>query len=147
MTTPSCKNSNYQVSKPLPYSVGSTGNKTISGMTNSSTSESPLPCLHSAAIEKGDDCFTFSKKNHVSTFSLLYENGLQAYCSHFPAEGKLCLPETCELYEVKKGDTCFNIVQTHNFKFSQTQLMSWNPNINRGCSNLEQLEKFWICTR
>ena len=38
-------------------------------------------------------------------------------------------------------------MHTHRRKFSQTQLISWNPNINRGCSNLGQLTGTWICIR
>lgn len=88
-----------------------------------------------------------SKNYNVSTFSLLYKNSLQAYCSDFPVPGKVCLPQSCDIYEIKKGDTCFDIVHANGYKFSQTQLMSWNPNINRGCSNLAQLEKSLICIR
>ena len=153
----SCKLSNYPISKPIPYSVGIKGgwplisnvsiSYNLSSSTGSSAANAMKTCQNEVAIEKGDDCFAISESNSVSTFSLLYENGLAGYCSNFPKQGKLCLPKTCAIYQVKKGDSCFGIVHANNYKFSQTQLISWNPNINRGCSNLEQLEKSYICIR
>ena len=152
-----CKISNYSILKPIPYSIGTkSGQPAISNVSvsynlSSNTLSSPTNvmkiCQDEIAVENGDDCFAISKSNNVSTFSLLYENGLAGYCSNFPKQGKLCLPKTCEIYQVKKGDSCFSIAHANNYKFSKTQLMSWNPNINRGCSNLEQLEKTYICIR
>ena len=152
-----CKLSNYPILKPIPYALGTkSGQPAISNVSvsynSSSNTVSSSPnlmriCQNEVAVEEGDDCFTISKSNNVSTFSLLYENGLAGYCSNFPKQGKLCLPKTCAIYQVKKGDSCFSIAHANNYKFSQTQLMSWNPNINRGCSNLGQLEKTYICIR
>lgn len=153
----SCKLSNYSIPKPIPYSIGTKDGKpansnisasyNLASSTGSSTSNAMKSCQTQTAVEQGDDCFAISKSNNVSTFSLLYENGLAGYCSNFPKQGKLCLPKTCTIYEVKKGDSCFSIVNANDYKFSQTQLMSWNPNINRGCNNLEQLERSYICIR
>ena len=152
-----CNLSSYPILKPIPYSIGiksgqpAISNVSVSYNVSSNTLSSPTNmteiCQDAVAIENGDDCFAISKSNNVSTFSLLYENSLAGYCSNFPKQGKLCLPKSCEIYQVKKGDSCFSIAYANNYKFSQTQLMSWNPNINRGCSNLEQLEKTYICIR
>lgn len=152
-----CKLSNYPISKPISYSIGTKdGQPAISNVSASyklskTTGPSALnavkTCQNEAAVDKGDHYYAISKNNNVSTFSLSYENGLEGYCSNFPKEGKLFLPQTCTIYQVKKGDSCFSIVHANNYKFSQTQLMSWNSNINRGCSNLEQLEDSYICIR
>lgn len=150
----SCRLFNYPILKPIPYSIGTKGGQpaisNLSASYNFSGSSTLNPikvCQSEVVVEKEDDCFAISRSNNVSTFSLLYENGLAGYCSDFPKQGKLCLPKTCAIYQVKKGDSCFSIVHANNYSFSQTQLMSWNPNINRGCSNLEQLEKSYICIR
>lgn len=82
----------------------------------------------------------------MSTFDLLYKNGLEGYCSNFPSAGKrLCLPHQCAIYTVQKNDTCWGITQAYNNTFSISQLVSWNANLNRACSNVDQLVGMQIC--
>lgn len=82
----------------------------------------------------------------MSTFDLLYENGLEGYCSNFPAAGKkLCLPHQCDIYTVQTNDTCYEITQSRSNAFSISQLVSWNANLNRDCSNINQLLGMQIC--
>jgi hypothetical protein len=84
----------------------------------------------------------------VSTAMLRYENGLTADCSNFPNVGdSLCIPETCKIYTVKVNDTCYGISEAYNATFTVTQLISWNPDINRDCSNLEAITGTLICIR
>ena len=97
-------------------------------------------------MKDGDDCNKISLAQNVSTSDLLYQNGLEGYCANFPKAGqKLCLPPECNVYTVKKNDTCWGITQAHNNAMSISQLVSWNANLNRDCSNIEQYVGMQIC--
>lgn len=64
----------------------------------------------------------------------------------FPSAGNsVCIPEACAIYTIQENDTCYSIVQANNYTFTVTQLISWNGNINRDCSNLDQLVASQIC--
>ena len=150
----SCKLNEQPIPEPSSYTLdcnnSTSSNISTPSVATSADANSTLNgpgCDQSLAIKAGDDCYKISSANNISTFSLLDENNLAAYCSEFPLNGTLCMPQTCAVYEVKKGDSCFGIAHAHSHRFTQTQLMSWNPNINRGCSNLRQLEKSYICVR
>lgn len=79
---------------------------------------------------------------------LRYKNGLTADCSKFPKVGtSLCIPATCDIYTLQANETCYNISQAHNASFTVTQLISWNPDINRDCSNLEAIVGTHLCVR
>ncbi|KAJ5976984.1 hypothetical protein N7501_000326, partial [Penicillium viridicatum] len=89
-----------------------------------------------------------SKTNYPVTSPpvLLYKNNLPAYCVGFPSAGtSLCIPETCDIYTVQWDDTCYSIMVAHDCAFTVTQLISWNPNLNRECSNMNQLVGSQIC--
>ncbi|KAL7789492.1 hypothetical protein V8C37DRAFT_211447 [Trichoderma ceciliae] len=97
-------------------------------------------------IKADDTCQSISKSQKVATFYLMQANNLPEYCSQLPTAGStLCIPQSCNLYTVAANDNCYGIVQVHNATFSVTQLISWNPNINRQCSNLNQLVGYQIC--
>ena len=97
-------------------------------------------------MEDGDDCNKISLSQNVSTSDLLYQNGLEGYCTNFPKSGqKLCLPPECDVYTVQKNDTCWGITQANNNAMSIAQLVSWNANLNRDCSNIEQYVGMQIC--
>jgi hypothetical protein len=84
----------------------------------------------------------------VATFYLMQANNLPGYCSELPEAGSsLCIPQSCDLYTVAANDTCYGIVQQYSGDFSISQLIAWNPNINRECLNLDQLEGYQICVR
>lgn len=145
-----CDTSNYTIFKPTLYPVGGSSNISISYNLSGSVSlktDSMSTCQNIVAVDGDSDCYKLSSWNNVSTFSLLYENNLEAYCSNFPKSGRLCLPQTCSVYQVQKNDTCSSIIQKHHSSFTATQLKSWNPNINKPCSNLGQLENSYICIR
>ena len=103
-------------------------------------------CTPDYTITAGDTCNTISLAHNVSTFDLLYNNGLESYCANFPSAGhKLCLPHACEIYTVQSNDSCHRIVQAHHNAFTISQMVSWNININRDCSNMDQLVGSQIC--
>nr|OQO19694.1 hypothetical protein B0A51_12067 [Rachicladosporium sp. CCFEE 5018] len=57
----------------------------------------------------------------------------------YSAGANLCMPHTCDIYTVKANDTCYGISQAYDNAFTNSQLISWNIDINRGCDNLELL--------
>jgi hypothetical protein len=76
----------------------------------------------------------------------MYANNLPGYCSDFPGPGaKLCIPHRCDTYTVQANDTCYGIADKYKNAFTVTQLTSWNPNINRACTNLNMIEGYEIC--
>ena len=45
-----------------------------------------------------------------------------------------CLPQSCEVYLVQPGDTCWSIANTYGLTFSL--FSGYNPTINSQCTNL-----------
>lgn len=116
-------------------------------MTTSTPPASTPSCAATVTVGPGDTCYSISIAHNVSTFELLYNNGLEAYCSNFPTAGtKLCLPPQCSVYTVRANDSCWGIAAANHNAFTISQLISWNGNMNRGCSNLDQLVGSQICT-
>lgn len=145
VSTSRCQAPNYSFTSPAPYTASQTAAATSA--TSSPTATSAVSsCPTSYTIQAGDSCNTISIAHNVSTFDLLYKNGLEGYCSHFPAAGKeLCLPDQCEIYTVQENNTCYQITQASKNAFSISQLVSWNPNLNRDCSNIGQMVGMQIC--
>ena len=137
-TTKSCGSTGYAYTSPTPVA--------LNGTATSSTTATATPCADTYTILAGDNCNTIAKAQNVSTFSLLYENNLEAYCADFPAVGtSICLPVQCNVYTVAVNDTCRSIIASVPGDITLTQLSSWNPNINIGCGNLGQLVDTEIC--
>jgi len=134
----SCHAANYPVTSPPSNSLNSTA-------TATTTSAPPeKSCCSNYTIEAGDDCHKISNAQRVSTNDLLYLNNLQGGCANFPEPGRtLCMPRTCEVYTVRANDTCSKITNSGNL--TNTQLIAWNVDINRGCNNLDQLVGMQIC--
>lgn len=127
---------------PTPVALNDTVNATQSSAPVSTTSAS---CSDTYRIQAGDDCHKISLAHNVSTYFLTHYNELQAYCEDFPTSGEICLPEPCEIYTVKKNDTCYSIAKSQPSFVTITQLLSWNPNINKLCRNLDQFVGDQIC--
>ncbi|CAI7636891.1 unnamed protein product [Penicillium crustosum] len=148
--TSSCSKTKYSVTSPPVYTVVHPATASISiASTVSSVSSSAIPtvnCAEDYTIQAGDTCYSISTKFNSSTHALHYGNDLPAYCVSFPSPGtSLCIPETCGIYTVQWGDTCYSIMVAYDYAFTVTQLISWNPNLNRGCSNINQLVGSQIC--
>jgi hypothetical protein len=64
-------------------------------------------------LQPGDDCNSVAKSMGVSTYSMLYSNGLNIYCQNFDAAvskgAKLCIPPICKLYKWDSFDTCNDV--------------------------------------
>ncbi|PHH89144.1 hypothetical protein CDD83_6595 [Cordyceps sp. RAO-2017] len=138
--TSSCGVTDYPIISPTPYTVSRTATTTS---PSASASES---CASRYNAKEGDDCLSVSKSQRVSTAMLRFQNGIAADCSNFPEAGtSLCIPESCEPYTLLANETCRGISEAHNASFTMTQLISWNPDINRDCSNLEALTGTQLC--
>ncbi|KAF7904096.1 hypothetical protein EAF00_001430 [Botryotinia globosa] len=137
-TTSSCGKTGYPYTSPTPIALNSSS---ISSATATGT-----PCATPYTVKAGETRNSIARAQNVSTFSLLYENNLQAYCANFPAPGKsICLPKQCDVYTVRKGDSCRSIISAVPGDITLTQLSSWNPNINIACGNLDQLYGTELC--
>ncbi|KAE8341837.1 hypothetical protein BDV24DRAFT_163060 [Aspergillus arachidicola] len=142
LLTSSCSATQYAITSPPSYTIGDA--------TSSTTSAAPVTptngCVEKYVVQAGDTCDSISIAKNISTHGLLYSNGLPAHCALFPVAGSsLCIPEPCDIYTVQRNETCYSIAQAHDFSFSVTQLIACNPNINRACSNLDQLVSSQIC--
>lgn len=144
-----CGTNDYPVTSPPPYTATSSGAGAtpVSSTSSAGATSTPQSCDDKYEIKGGDTCNSVSIAQKVSTFSLLYQNGLQGYCTNFPTQGSLCLPPTCNIHTVAENDTCYGITQSQQQYISISQMISWNPNINRDCSNLDQIKGYQICIR
>ncbi|KAL2007610.1 hypothetical protein VTN00DRAFT_9048 [Thermoascus crustaceus] len=140
--TSSCSATNYPVTSPPPATIPQ--NTTATATSTAATA--PKSCASTYTVKEGDDCHSISRSQNVSLANMLYLNNLEAGCTHFPgACTELCMPHKCEIYTVKKDDSCYGIVEAHNNAFTMSQLASWNVDINKGCDNFEMLVGHEIC--
>ncbi|ETS74812.1 hypothetical protein PFICI_13296 [Pestalotiopsis fici W106-1] len=114
-------------------------------LTPTSTVPTATPtCAGSVyTIQPSDDCHSISLSQGIGTEWLIIDNSLVAFCHDFPTEGELCLVNTCDVYTVLESDTCKSIVRQHGI--TDSQLRAWNPSINAGCYNLDQMIGDQIC--
>ncbi|KAE8306954.1 hypothetical protein BDV41DRAFT_585071 [Aspergillus transmontanensis] len=130
--TSSCSATQYAITSPPSCTVGD--------VISSTTSAAPVTptngCVEKYVVQAGDTYDSIIIAKNISTHGLLYS---------MDAGSSLCLPETCAIYIVLLNDTGYSIAQAHDFSFSVTQPIAWNPNINRACSNLDQLVSSQIC--
>ncbi|KAF2460035.1 hypothetical protein BDY21DRAFT_419731 [Lineolata rhizophorae] len=139
-TTESCGKTGYSYSTTSTYGLNNTATPTPTGSPTSPD------CPDTYTIAGGDSCTSISLSHNVSTFSLLYWNGLTSGCRDFPSEGTtICLPSPCDIYTVEENNTCFGIIANYAPDYSIRQLQSWNMNINALCTNLDQMVGTQIC--
>jgi LysM repeat protein len=139
--TASCGSQNYPTVSPTSYLLPGNATQTSSAPATTTTS-----CSDTYTVRDGDDCNSISIAQNVSTNALLYQNNLGAHCVGFPNPGtQLCLPSPCQIYTVKENDTCYSVVEDHSYTFTTTQLVAWNTNLNRACTNMDQLVDEQIC--
>ncbi|KAL2807585.1 hypothetical protein BJX63DRAFT_436907 [Aspergillus granulosus] len=139
--TSSCGVSDYPITSPAPYTV--TATTSMSATTSATPS---IRCASKYTVKEGDDCSSVSQAQKVSEAMLRYNNEITADCSNFPDAGaSLCLPDTCNVHTLQANQTCYDITLAYNSTFTVTQLISWNPDINRDCSNLEVMIGTHLC--
>jgi LysM repeat protein len=112
--------------------------------TTSSTPRPTLSCQSNYTIQASDWCQSINRIKQVSTYNLMRVNNLPSFCGSFPGPGtSICIPETCRVHTVSPLDTCEKIADATGV--TTQQLISWNPNINPGCSNLYNMLDYVIC--
>ncbi|KAH7346290.1 hypothetical protein BKA65DRAFT_274098 [Rhexocercosporidium sp. MPI-PUGE-AT-0058] len=136
-STSSCGKTNYAYSTPTSFALNGTG---------AAPTAAPTPaCLRPYTVSSGDSCASIASANSISTFGLYVLNSLDVGCTNFPQPGStICLPSSCTTYTVQPADTCLSIIRQTN-DVTIVQLQSWNPNLNRQCSNLQDYDNTTIC--
>ncbi|KAJ5958935.1 uncharacterized protein N7479_006085, partial [Penicillium vulpinum] len=83
---------------------------------------------------------------NVSTYSLLYNNGLDIYCQNFAAavDSSLCIPPQCSTYVWQSTDDCNSVVRELS-GVTVPQFLSWNPNFNALCQNAVNYVGYTVC--
>ncbi|KAF7535861.1 hypothetical protein G7054_g5004 [Neopestalotiopsis clavispora] len=115
----------------------------LSTATTTATTASPTCAGSTYTVQTGDDCISVSRAQSIATFWLLLDNDLLAGCSNFPEQGDLCLVNKCTTYTVLESDTCATIIKANGI--SDAQLRAWNPSIDAGCYNLDDMIGQEIC--
>ncbi|CCF33235.1 LysM domain-containing protein [Colletotrichum higginsianum] len=141
--TKSCGVTSYPVTSPSPYTISIS---TTSAPVPSTPSTLDVTCVSMYTIQPEDTCESVVISQRVSTFWLMYANNLPAYCTGFPKAGtKLCIPPQCNTYKGLRGDSCDGIARFYGNKFTQEDLMKWNPNLSEKCKNVRKLADSRIC--
>lgn len=121
-----------------------------------SNSTSPAFCLSGTkyTVVSGDGCIGISAAKNVATGTLRVLNDIFPDCTNLERKSSnvsrmrsisilihpalvgqsLCLPQSCDTYNIQANDTCVGISAKNNLTY--TQLFSWNPTINPSCTNL-----------
>ncbi|KAK2611937.1 hypothetical protein QQS21_002043 [Conoideocrella luteorostrata] len=135
-TTSSCAENTYSYVVPTTYALNS-------------TTGGPPPAPSCASGKKyvrkeNDSCNTIAGAQNVSTEALISVNGLDVNCNSMPPVGaSLCMPATCNIYQVQPDDSCSSIAAAANITVSQ--LLAWNPVISPGCTTLTGWVGRYIC--
>jgi len=136
--TSSCGSSGYAFTSPTSYALNSTATTSVPTTTPS--------CSSPYLVQSGDTCDSIALAQNVSTFSIVTAGSLSPDCSNLQAGSSLCLPSSCNLYRVQYDDTCDSILAA-NTNVTATNLLSWNPNINVLCTNIDYFVLTLICLR
>ncbi|THG96439.1 hypothetical protein EW026_g5394 [Hermanssonia centrifuga] len=142
---------NYTVPTPdaltttLPTATPQSGTWALPAPTRSlSPANSSICVFGDYTVASGDTCDSIASAQSVAYTQLISVNGLQYQCNNLPPAGtKICLPGKCTLHVVTSGDTCMSI--SGDSGITWTQFISWNPQVNSRCSNLNQYVGEGIC--
>ncbi|KAI0907579.1 hypothetical protein F4823DRAFT_602322 [Ustulina deusta] len=140
--TASCNASGYTYSIPPAYGTSATA-------TSPGTPEftNPPTCTGSYTPQPSDNCHSVAKAMGVSTYSMLYANGLDIYCQNFNvainSSASLCAPPTCKTYTWGPFDTCSGVASQHGISFAH--FLAWNPNFNSICRNAINFVGYQVC--
>ncbi|KAK7915205.1 hypothetical protein PG985_012908, partial [Apiospora marii] len=141
--TASCSASGYTYSIPPAYGTSAT---TTSPDTPRFTR--PPTCTGSYTPQLGENCSSVAKAMSVSTYSMLFANGLDIHCQNFDTaintSTSLCTPPTCKTYTWGPFDTCTGVASQHGIKL--VHFLSWNPNFDPLCRNAINFVKYQVQT-
>lgn len=114
--TANCSASGYGYTKPTPKSLNGASTAVIATTTAPSGTISGCESFYTIADQLTGDSVAVA--NNVSTFALLFSNGL-SQCSEFPAVGTfICLPEQCASHQVIPADTCPGIAEAFSISLT-----------------------------
>ena len=133
--TASCGAAGYDITSPAPYAIST---KPHSSPTGAPTCASPY------IVQPGDTCDSIATAKGVSTHSVIRAGQAMPDCSNLVPGKALCLPEPCTLYRVQWDDTCADILAAVP-GLRAHDLLTWNPNINPLCTNIDSMYDDQIC--
>ena len=142
----SCGASGYAVASPTAYArnASTTASNTTSTESVSGPAPTCVPPYAPYTTQVNDTCNSIAKAQNVSTFSLIYANGFDAFCSAMPQVGtQICLPTSCKVHKWGRYEDCIDVGFSANV--TTLQLQSWNSNINAACGNLNALIGTYVC--
>lgn len=108
--------------------------------TGTSTCGSPY------TVQAGDTCDSIATAKKASTYSVIKAANTNADCTGLQVGAKLCLPEPCTLYRVQFDDDCQKTLDSVS-GLRPNDLLTWNPNIDALCTNIDDMAKKLICIR
>jgi hypothetical protein len=135
--TSKCSATGYAFTSPAKYAIST---KTQSVPTDAPTCASPY------VVQSEDTCDSIATAKNVSTYSVIKAVSTDPNCSKLKIGANLCLPEPCTLYRVQYDDTCEGILDSIS-GLRAHDLLTWNPNINPLCTNLDTMFDKLICIR
>lgn len=154
----SCSASGYSYTTPGPYgqalptaaatSKNATTKASGPGQGHkpaNSTAASSNPAGWDYVVQDGDTCNSIAAQNSVSTFSIIQaNNNLDIWCRLLTPGKAISIPEKkCIIHKVESGDTCRELGQKYGA--TEQQIIDWNANINKRCTNLERWKSSYIC--
>ncbi|KAH8820661.1 hypothetical protein F5884DRAFT_827017 [Xylogone sp. PMI_703] len=83
--------------------------------------------------KSGDTCKSIALANSVAEGTIWSLNNLLPNCTITVGQS-LCLPQRCKTYTLTSSDTCDTIASDNGITYST--FLSFNPTINRDCTNL-----------
>ncbi|KAF8958187.1 hypothetical protein BDZ97DRAFT_1762352 [Flammula alnicola] len=103
--------------------------------------QSAPACARNYTVQPGDFCDKISAEQNVSTFQLATVNSgiIDPACDNLFVGEVLCLglvgQDCSTVHVVASGDSCNSIAGQANI--STADLLTDNPNINAGCTNID----------
>lgn len=142
----SCNATAYSYTTPTQYAINATVAATTA--TTAVTTTASSDCTGSYTVQATDDCNSVAQALNVSTYSLLYSNGLDIYCQNFAAavNATLCIPPQCDTYIWQLTDDCDSVVASLA-NVTVPQFLAWNPNFNALCRNAVNFIDYAVCIR
>ncbi|KAF3031169.1 hypothetical protein E8E12_000443 [Didymella heteroderae] len=133
--TSSCSKTQYPITKPATYA--------LSSWDTAAAVPSPV-CQSPLSVQSDDTCNSVSERYNVSSDGLLSKNSIpRSACDGLATYGSLCLPDSCAVHKLDPLDTCESIAVRYGI--SDTQFLTWNPNIDSLCNNIDNFVHDYIC--
>ncbi|GFF42111.1 autolysin [Aspergillus udagawae] len=119
---------------PTQVQPPATNITTVPGVDYSEPSNATCLSNNFYTTVAGDNIQAIAEAQGVPTGPLRTLNGIFPDGSNLLAGQVLCLPRKCQIYKVQANDTCASIASAYSI--SVVDIFTYNPTINRACSNL-----------